>query len=191
MKALEIQIERVLTSLLTDTGQLGLSSKKMFGGVCFLLHGNMVGGVFKNGDLCVRCAKDSTASIIASNQDAHPMDFTKRVLRGFVRVDGASVLNKPKNLTKWLKIGLAVAQAAPRKSSKKAKTTSTRKPSKKSKATATTTKRKKPAGKGKRKRTRQDDDSLPDQVKRVKDESAANQRSERAARRAAARAAGQ
>lgn len=41
----------------------GLSEKKMFGGVCFLLHGNMLAGVFRDGGMA-RVGKDREAAAL-------------------------------------------------------------------------------------------------------------------------------
>ena len=76
-----------LASLMRDDlGDLdGLSEKKMFGGLCFLQHGNMVCGVHKDGAM-FRVGKDREAEALAI-EGARPMTFTGRRMGGFVDAD--------------------------------------------------------------------------------------------------------
>ena len=64
--------------------QDGFEAKKMFGGVGYLLHGNMACGVL-NENLIVRVGKDAHEE--AMNQ-AHtlPFDITGRAMKGWVMV---------------------------------------------------------------------------------------------------------
>ena len=64
---------------------LGAVNKKMFGGVCFMLNGNMVGGTSKQG-LLVRTGKAFDA-IAAGRKDCEIMTMTGREMAGFWRVD--------------------------------------------------------------------------------------------------------
>lgn len=63
----------------------GLSEKKMFGGLCFLLHGNMVCGVMKDGAM-YRVGKTREAE--ALDAGAAPLSFTGRKMGGIVEIDG-------------------------------------------------------------------------------------------------------
>ena len=63
----------------------GLSEKKMFGGVCFLLHGNMLCGVFRMGGM-VRVGKDRVAAALELD-GVEPMDMNGRKMGGFVRIE--------------------------------------------------------------------------------------------------------
>lgn len=65
----------------------GLSEKKMFGGLCFLLHGNMVCGVHKGGAM-YRPGKDREAEALAAG--AQPLSFTGRKMGGMVEIEGAA-----------------------------------------------------------------------------------------------------
>jgi hypothetical protein len=68
-------------------GRRGVSEKNMFGGVCFLLKGNMLCGVGE-GKLMFRVGKDQDATAL-NKPGAKPMDFTGRPMQGFVWVDPA------------------------------------------------------------------------------------------------------
>ena len=67
--------------------QPGFAEKKMFGGLCFLVNGNMVCGVNKDG-LMVRVGPEQYEEALAQPH-AGVMDFTGRTMKGFVRVDPA------------------------------------------------------------------------------------------------------
>ena len=73
----------ILRDDLTDTS--GVSEKKMFGGLCFLLNGNMLCGVHKGGGM-FRVGKDNEASALAID-GATPMAFTGRKMGGMIDVD--------------------------------------------------------------------------------------------------------
>ncbi len=47
-----------------DLAHLPLTEKKMFGGLCFMVHGHMVGGVHKGGAM-VRVGKPNEAAALA------------------------------------------------------------------------------------------------------------------------------
>lgn len=64
----------------------GLSEKKMFGGLCFLLHGHMVCGVHKDGAM-YRPGKPREAEALAAG--AEPLSFTGRPMGGMVELDEA------------------------------------------------------------------------------------------------------
>ncbi len=62
----------------------GLSEKKMFGALCFLLHGNMVCGVWKEGGM-YRPGKSREAEALAAG--AEPLSFGGRKMGGMVEID--------------------------------------------------------------------------------------------------------
>jgi TfoX/Sxy family transcriptional regulator of competence genes len=78
-EALADRLRRVLA------GRKGVSEKRMFGGVCFLLRGNMLCGTAKS-DFMFRVGKEQDAEALA-RPGARPMDFTGRKMPGFVWVD--------------------------------------------------------------------------------------------------------
>lgn len=63
----------------------GIQEKKMFGGICFMLNGNMLCGVHKTGGM-FRVGKDLEAQALAI-PGAREMDFTQRRMPGFVEAD--------------------------------------------------------------------------------------------------------
>jgi TfoX/Sxy family transcriptional regulator of competence genes len=88
-----------------------VSERKMFGGLTFMIGGNMCCGV--NGDeLIVRLDPDREVEALA-RPHARPMDFTGRPMRGFVTVqpDG---LNGDR-LNRWVQEAVARAESLPPK----------------------------------------------------------------------------
>jgi TfoX/Sxy family transcriptional regulator of competence genes len=63
----------------------GIDERKMFGGIAFLLDGNMFVGIAKN-ELMVRVGPDAWEDALAQPH-AREMDFTGRSMKGYVFVD--------------------------------------------------------------------------------------------------------
>lgn len=77
--------EQMAETMRADLGvEPGLSEKRMFGGLCFLLHGNMVCGVMKKGAM-YRPGKEREAEALALG--AAPLAFTGRRMGGLVELD--------------------------------------------------------------------------------------------------------
>ena len=77
--------EQMADLMRADLGLLpGLSEKKMFGGLCFLLNGHMVCGVHKDGAM-FRPGKPREAE--ALQLGAERLSFTGRPMGGMVEVD--------------------------------------------------------------------------------------------------------
>jgi hypothetical protein len=83
-----------------------LTEKKMFGGLCFLLGGNMCCGIVGE-ELMLRVGPDAYEATLA-REHAREMDFTGRSMRGmvYVHTDGLAEDNQ---LAEW--VGMAVAFA--------------------------------------------------------------------------------
>lgn len=96
-------------------GSKGITEKKMFGGVCFLLNGNMIGGVLKN-DLIVKFDKTEHDKVVAQKH-VRPFDFSGRPMAGIVYVEPAG-LGAKKDLAKWVEMGKAHAANLPKKKKK-------------------------------------------------------------------------
>lgn len=92
--------------------QKGLAEKKMFGGISFMLKGNMCCGVIKN-NLVVRVGPERYEKALAEPH-VRPMDFTGRPLRGFVFV-GPGGYQTDEALMKWVKLAIDVALSLPAK----------------------------------------------------------------------------
>ena len=88
----------------------GLGETKMFGGLAFMLHGNMCVGV-SGDDLMVRVGPDAYAEALAQPH-AREMDFTGKPLRGFVYVDPLG-LESDEDLEAWIERGARFARSLP------------------------------------------------------------------------------
>ena len=92
--------------------QKGFSQRKMFGGICYMINGNMACGIVGD-DLMVRVGpKDYQRSLRRSH--ARPMDFTGRPLKGFVYVS-AKGYDREAALKEWIGIGAQFARSLPTK----------------------------------------------------------------------------
>lgn len=81
----------------------GITEKKMFGGLCFLQHGHMVCGVHKGGAM-FRVGKTRENEALAI-EGARPMDFTGRVMGGFVDVSDEAVAEDDAR-HRWMQMAL-------------------------------------------------------------------------------------
>lgn len=90
----------------------GVTEKKMFGGISFMLHGNMCCGVL-NDDLVVRISPERYAEAVAEPH-ARPMDFTGRPLKGFIFV-GPDGYRADEALEKWVEWARDFALSLPAK----------------------------------------------------------------------------
>lgn len=89
-----------------------MSEKKMFGGIAWLLNGNMTVGVTKDA-LTVRFDKERHEEIL-KRKYAEPMDFTGKPLRGFVFVAEKNVKTAAA-LRKWIDLSVEYAKTLPKK----------------------------------------------------------------------------
>ena len=92
--------------------RLDVAEKKMFGGLVFMVRGNMCCGV-SGDDLLLRVGPDQYAAAL-EQPDARPMDFTGKPMKGFVYVDSAG-LEADEQLSDWVDWGLRFVLALPRK----------------------------------------------------------------------------
>lgn len=91
-----------------------VEEKAMFGGLCFMVNEKMCVGVEKD-RLMVRLDPAKYEEVI-EKEGCKPMDFTGKVMKGFVFVD-AEVLTTKKKLEYWVKLALEYNKIA--KASKK------------------------------------------------------------------------
>ncbi len=96
----------------------GVSERKMFGGVAFLVNGNMCVGVV-NDDLMVRVGPDAYENA-RTQPHAREMDFTGKPMKGMVYVDTKGIA-KDKDLAAWVDRGMAFAGNLPPKKPRKPK----------------------------------------------------------------------
>ena len=87
-----------------------VSSRKMFGGVCYLLRGNMVAGVWKE-FLILRLGADA-ADFARELPHVRPFDITGRPMKGWVVIEPAGVRSSAQ-LKKWLDQARAFVETLP------------------------------------------------------------------------------
>jgi len=86
--------------------------KKMFGGVGFLIHGNMACGVHKEG-IIVRVDPEKHSTLL-KKPHARPFDMTGRPMKGWLIVE-AEGCKTDKQLSAWVKEGVEFALTLPAK----------------------------------------------------------------------------
>jgi TfoX/Sxy family transcriptional regulator of competence genes len=92
--------------------QRGVLEKKMFGGVCFLLNGNLLVGVWKD-SLIARVGKDTYEAAL-QEEYVKEFDVTGRPMRGWVMVEPDGI-DSEFQLTHWIDQAIAVVRTLPAK----------------------------------------------------------------------------
>jgi TfoX-like protein len=100
-----------IRDLLAD--EAGVAEKKMFGGLAFLIAGNMAVAASGQGGMMVRVDPDQGEKLIATTS-ARPMEMRGRSMSGWLRLDTDDVRLK-RQLAKWVTLGVTYAKALPRK----------------------------------------------------------------------------
>ena len=95
------------------SGEPHVKEQRMFGGLAFLVAGNMSVGVSGQGGLMVRVAPEDTEAL-AGEQHARPFEMCGRPMRGWLRVDAEGVRTK-RELQPWVERGVAYARSLPPK----------------------------------------------------------------------------
>lgn len=94
---------------------LPVTEQKMFGGVCFMLNGNMLVGASPRG-LMVRVGKDGHARAVA-RPHAKPMEQGGRTMAGYIIVDNEGIARK-RDLDGWLALAVSHVGTLPAKAKK-------------------------------------------------------------------------
>ena len=94
-------------------GEPGLTETKMFGGLAFLLGGNMAVAASGQGGLLVRVDPAQSEELAAGSQ-AHPLEMRGRPMNGWLRVASEHV-ETPEQLAAWVERGTAFARSLPTK----------------------------------------------------------------------------
>ena len=94
-------------------GEPGLSEQRMFGGLAFLVGGNMAVAASGQGGLMVRVDPAETDDLLGEPH-ARPFEMRGRPMRGWLRVDAEGVGTKGE-LEPWVARGLAYARSLPAK----------------------------------------------------------------------------
>ncbi|HEX4520493.1 MAG TPA: TfoX/Sxy family protein [Gaiellaceae bacterium] len=95
------------------SGEIGLGEKKMFGGLAFLVGGNMAISASGQGGILVHVDPDHGEALIAAGP-AEPMERRGRPMQGWLRV-GAEHLGTREELARWVELGAARARGLPAK----------------------------------------------------------------------------
>jgi TfoX/Sxy family transcriptional regulator of competence genes len=99
--------QRIREALATERG---ISEKRMFGGIAFLLNGNMAVGVVRD-NLMVRVGPDRYETLV-TQPHVREMDFTGKPMRGFVYVASEGLVADGA-LKRWIGHGTAYAACLP------------------------------------------------------------------------------
>jgi len=94
-------------------GEAGLGEKKMFGGLAFLIGGNMAVAASGEGGVLVRVDPAESGALVSSTH-ARPMEMRGREMQGWLRVDTEDVRTK-RQLGAWVGRGVAYARSLPAK----------------------------------------------------------------------------
>jgi len=108
--AFDTGLAQRIRQVLADTDDV--TERRMFGGLAFMLHGNMFAGVLGS-TLMARVGPDGYAAALRS-EHAREMDFTGRPMKGYVFVAPEGLIDDAE-LAKWVRTCAAFAASLPRK----------------------------------------------------------------------------
>ena len=94
-------------------GEPNVSEQTMFGGLAFLVGGNMAVAASGQGGLMVRVDPDETGVLLAKPH-VQPFEMRGRAMRGWLRIDAEGVRTK-RQLDPWVRRGVAYARSLPSK----------------------------------------------------------------------------
>jgi TfoX/Sxy family transcriptional regulator of competence genes len=86
----------------------GVTEKAMFGGLAFLLRGNMAVGITSRGELMVRVGPDASEDAL-TRPHTRLFDMTGRPMKGWILVEPAGV-KTDRQLGAWVERGLEFAR---------------------------------------------------------------------------------
>lgn len=101
---------RIRELILTEEG---VSEQRMFGGLAFLINGNMSVSASGRGGLLLRVAAKDTEKLLR-RAHAQPFVMRGRTMEGWLRVDAAGLASK-RQLERWVSRGVAYARTLPHK----------------------------------------------------------------------------
>ncbi len=110
--ALDEDLAERMRAVLAGSGSV--REVRMFGGLCFMLNGNMVAGTSKRG-LLVRVGKDQQSNALA-RPGAKLMEMTGRPMEGYILVDPPP--RDDRALRDWLALAVAFVKTLPPKLAK-------------------------------------------------------------------------
>ena len=91
----------------------GVTEKKMFGGLAFLINGNMAVAASGQGGLLLRCDPAETDTLVAKPH-AERFVMRGRAMDGWLRIEADGVKTK-RDLERWIKRGVTYARSLPAK----------------------------------------------------------------------------
>lgn len=91
--------------------QKGITERKMFGGLAFMVHGNMCCGIVSD-SLMLRMGDAAEAALMEPH--TRPMDFTGKPMRGILYVDADGIASD-EDLGAWIRRALQFARSLPPK----------------------------------------------------------------------------
>jgi len=87
----------------------GVTEKAMFGGLAFLVNGNMAVSASGKGGLLLRVDPAQTESLVAKPHAAH-FEMRGREMNGWLRIDAEGVATS-RDLKKWVATGIGYARS--------------------------------------------------------------------------------
>src|SRR5439155_24178530 len=94
-------------------GESDLTEKKMFGGLAFLIGGNMAVAASGQGGVLVRVDPAKSDALVATT-NARLFEMRGRQMQGWLRVDPEHLRTK-RQLAKWVELGTTYARSLPAK----------------------------------------------------------------------------
>lgn len=101
-----------IRELIEDNTEYQYNEKKMFGGICYLLNGNMACGIL-NEDLIVRVGAEKYEDYL-KKPHTRKFDITGKPMKGWVMITYKG-LESDKDLLKWVRLGVDFALSLPPK----------------------------------------------------------------------------
>ena len=105
------ELARRIRELVSD--EPGVTEKRMFGGLAFLVNGNMSVSASSQGGLLLRVDPEETDALTAEPH-AEPFVMRGRAMQGWLRVAPEGVRTK-RELEQWVRRGVTYARAIPGK----------------------------------------------------------------------------
>ena len=109
--AYDVELAGRIRDLVGD--EPGLTEQKMFGGLAFLIGGNMAIAASGQGGVLVHVDQEEGEALVAST-DAYLMEMRGKQMRGWLRVHPQHVGTK-QQLAKWVDVGTGYARSLPAK----------------------------------------------------------------------------
>jgi TfoX/Sxy family transcriptional regulator of competence genes len=109
--AYDEELAERIRELIAD--RTGLTEQKMFGGLAFLIGGNMAIAASGQGGILVHVDPEESERLVATTT-AHEMVMRGRSMKGWLRVDTEDLRTK-RQLAEWVELGTSYARSLPAK----------------------------------------------------------------------------